>query len=136
MRRPENLKVCEVRGCQRYAGKDLPGFCRRCWALVDQEERAGMLFAVHAPFWPRTIRYEKGDEIESGGARYGMWADKHSRYYLVAELPDGEAVAGLALREYERRTTLEALLRKIGARREAVLFGAAEPDEDEVEERA
>jgi hypothetical protein len=63
--RPLITTPCGVPGCVRYAGKETPGFCNRCWKETTEGERAMILFARHAPLYSRwTLRLEPGDANE------------------------------------------------------------------------
>lgn len=46
-------KPCSVQFCSRQDGPQHPGFCGRCWRELTDEERCGVMFARHAPFWRR-----------------------------------------------------------------------------------
>ena len=128
MRRPLGGPTCEVPGCARTVGKE-PPFCARCWGLMTDAEQAGLRFARHAPFWPRFMRMDDDGEgqiipchpegTKPAGAPVGVYAVDG---YLITD--EGQSMSrfdysyllGQRLREFEARTTQQALALRLGDR--------------------
>lgn len=110
MRRNFGGDPCCVPGCYRRSKKEIP-FCERCWSTADDGERAQVQFAINAPFFrPYLSRLEVDLAwFENGVQQPPTWLHNYQTI--------GEAYAGQVLREYEARTTREAVALAIADRR-------------------
>lgn len=117
---------CEVPGCVRFCGK-VAAFCNRCWAEATEDERAGLLFARHAPFWSRTHMREP----------HPMYRSAWSPGELVVEGIEPESdrwhgqtwgglTAGEVMRSFEAATVQAALCLLIYDRRRFQFVGNPE----------
>lgn len=126
-RRPPGLASCEVPGCARSVGKE-PGFCARCWGMMTDGEQAMLRFSRHAPFWRRYLPHDGDEDLvpchdptaKPPGSPVGVLA-VDGYLYTDEQLNTGGRTSyhnslGMRLREFEARTTQQAIARNVGDR--------------------
>lgn len=135
---------CCVRNCTRTSQAENE-FCLKCWTLLEDEERAGYLYALHAPFWSRSNlgRYRRRDEDkpEAGWEWLGEMDEPGDCTFADPDMPEGafrltlqNGLAGIdfldvtsgkraasmsfghLLRELEHRTTRDAIAKALWSR--------------------
>lgn len=113
MQRKWGGETCCVPSCYRRSKKEVP-FCERCWSVATDEERTGVLFGQHAPFWGRRAYFLEPDDVS--WSLLGIPQQRESKYGAAAI---ESSYATEKLGEFEARSTREAVAAEIARRRGA-----------------
>lgn len=149
--------ICCVRNCGRRP-KSENEFCEKCWSQLEDGERSGYLFALHAPFWRRANAVDYVQRHDGNGWDVVKEEDEEGDFVFVDPTMPPEAfsvhvnnghagitffdtttgkraagmTAGHLLREYEHRTTRDAISAALWDRRwrESVIGQTPAPSEN------